>query len=670
MLNPIQQTSMLNQEMKNPHLVETMVTIEPITGRKIQNGYSHTEWVSNIGDGSKEWKIYQEKMSGQIPRIELTFNIQGIPLILTAQSYLTLRITPKLIENQILLDSITGAALETDYEIDRSGWPKLNSQVIDKVQATISNMGTEAYYGFYLNYIRSLKLPTDLRENMSRQFNDNYCAPTVNTLITDREENNYQTLEYRSRAGKNDFLYACSLERTGLKTIQWTSDNTFEIKIPLAEILPVFQIPVLPIAQTNTSGIQLRMVIFSPKHLFYMSRSFKTNLIWNNFSSNHINYVGLRSGEAPLAPSYEIGARDGVPYNGILLHNSSITGVEYSGPSTLLGYDRRLIETIDPKTMITSVENDFFACDIETEAFLNLKVLSNPLLNPLAEAYIQPFINEMNEFRAKFENSALYNQTIVLHPNTPTIFRFTPNRLFYNATQIGLFFFSQTKRWNISDFTGFLANLQIAISKPINSLFTELDTLAGPIHGYYTLPPTVGITNFQIGLSSSATPLFDRPLDKVGMLSATEDCFKKYNPTEMYGKVVQNRKRLSEGDAFFLFDLTHTRDSGYFIDADNLITVGGTLTYNRLVERDFTNIVASSLPSINENVSLQPPEDETNEPQTVSVSSSVSTSTNPPNPPSLSTAESLTVQVIMVVFYQETFTVLLDLEGAVLFQQT
>lgn len=612
---------MLNQEMKNPHLVETMVTVEPTTGRKIQEAEDIDRWLAGM-----EFLVYSQKMSGLIPRIELNFNIQGIPLVLTAQSYLTLRMTPKFTTEITRLDSLAGSPLETEFEINRSGWPKINSQVIDKVQATISNMGTEAYYGFYLNYIRSLRLSGDLRENMSRQYNNNYCAPTVNTLIDQNAQNNYQTYEYRTR-GENSYLFACSIERIGIRSIQWTKDNTFEVRIPLAEILPLFQIPVLPLAQTNTSGIQLRMTIFSPKHLFFMSRCFKTNLIWNNYSDNHLNYAGLRAGEARMVVANALRVDDAGMYNGIIFRGGR--GV-VSTPQTLIGFDKNLLESITPKTMITSDTNSFFACDIETEAFLNLKVLSNPLLNPLAEAYIQPFINEMNEFRTKFETSAIFNQTLVLKPNIPTIFRFTPSRLFYNATQIGLFFFTQTKRWTAEQ-EDFLPILQNSIeTRPINSFFTELDPAAGPIHGYYTLPPTVGITDFQIGLSSSATPLFDRPLDKIGMLSATEDCFKKYNPSEMFGKVIQNRKRLSEGDAFFLFDLTHTRDSGYFIDADNLITVGGTLTYNRMIVDDRIGVMVDDF----------------------------------------ETAEELTVQVIMVVFYQETFTVLLDLEGAVLFQQT
>lgn len=626
MQNPLQQTTILNQEMKNPHLVETMVVVEPITGRRIQNGYSFEEWIDpDLNENTNEWKIYQEKMSGNIPRIEVTFNIQGIPLVLTAQSYLTIRLTPKLMEGVVNLASLTGHPLETNFEINRNGWPKINSQVIDKVQATISNMGTEAYYGFYLNYIRSLRLPSEVRENMMRQFNVNQCIPVVNTLFQENveAEGNYQTYEYRNTEA-DSHLYSCSIERVGPRSIQWTKDNAFEIRIPLSEILPVFQIPVLPLAQTNTSGIQLRMILLSPRHMFYISKSFNSKIIWNNFGENNNNFFGLRGGEVLMFNFLDDMAIDN-RYNGIIIDRQQ----QLSNPNTVIAYDRRILESIPPKTNITSDINNFFSCDLDVDVFLNLKVLSNPLLNPLAEAYIQPFINEMNEFRAKFETSALFNQIVDLKPNIPSIFRFTPSRLFYNATQIGLFFFTQTKRWTDVDNEEMLNSLRATFNqRPFNITYTELDTKAGPIHGYYSLPPTVEISDFQIGLSSSATPLFDRPLDKIGMLSATEDCFKKYNPSEMYGKILQNRKRLSEGDAFFVFDLTHTRDSGYFIDADNLITVGGTLTYRRQTIVDL------------------------NEEQDIT------------------TAPSLQVQVIMVVFYQETFTVLLDLEGSVLFQQT
>lgn len=615
----MQHTALLNQELKNPHLVETMVTIEPTTGRKVQVGYDHKTWITEVRGESPEWTTYKEKMEGNIPRIELNFNIQGVPIILTAQSYLTIRLTPKLKSEVVTLKSIAGSPLQTDFEIDRSGWPKLNSLVVEKTQATISNFGTESYFGFFNNYIRSLRLSEEIRNNMSRQFNNNYCVPTFNSLFTDASSVStaYQTIEYRTRYA-DEFLYSCSLERVGNAAIQWTKDNSFEIRIPLSEVLPIFQVPVIPLKQTNTSGIQLRMFIYSPRHMFFMSRSFRSNVIWNNRGPNVQNFTGLKIGQTTLVkPSGTTSS-----YNGLLLASSGTTSTD----DTLIGFDRRMYENFPSSSIVISDEQDFFACDLDAEVFLNLKVLTDPLLNPLAEAYIQPFINEANEFRSKYETTAIYNQTLKLFPNLPAIFRFTPSRLFYNATQLGLFFFTMSSRWKNDSTNGALTTTKTEVTtRPFNSVYTELNPAAGPIHGYYSLPPTVDISEFQIGLSSSATPLFDRPLDKLGMFSATEDCFKKYGPSEMFGKIVQIRKRMTEGDAFFLFDLTHTRDSGYFIDADNMISVGGTLLY-----QPGNYSAAANTLQLNDHIDLQ---------------------------------------VILVIFYQETFTVLLDLEGSVLLQQ-
>ena len=628
---PTEHTSLLNQEMKNPHLVETLVEINPTTGRLIQAGTPFVDWVADPqGNGNtREWQTYQEKMAGVIPQLEVTFNIQGVPLVLTAQSYLTLRFKPLLPETPVALQSVTGTPLRTSFEIDRSGWPKLNSLVISNAQATLSNFGTESYYGFFNNYIRALRLPEEIRNNMGRQFNENISVSTFNALFEGNAAaaQDYATTEYVSVA-RDAHLYECTMTRTALRSVQWSEDNTFEVRIPLADILPVFQVPVLPLGQTNTSGIQLRLVLRSPKHLFFMSRCFKAPVLWNGYGINSLNMTGLRYG---VVDTRRIGNPIDVPPLG----NIPQAAAGQSDPNTLIGYDVRLIEALGRVSNVQAGAPaggdafSFFACDVQTEAFLNLKVLTNPLLNPLSEAYLQPFINEMNEFRAKFTDSFVYSQSLTLTAGVPRQFKFTPSQLFYNATHVGLFFYTRSTQWNAPN-----AAQQAAIltairtqfqGRPFNASFTEIAAGAGPIHGYYSLPSSVGISQFQIGLGSSATPLYEQPLDKVGMLAATEDCFKKYNPAEMYGLTVQSRKRLSQGDAFFLFDLTHSRDSGYFIDADNMISVQGTLTYTRGAAAD------------NQPVLLR---------------------------------DTLDVEVVLVIFYQNTFTVLLDLDGSVLIQQT
>ena len=147
--------------------------------------------------------------------------------------------------------------------------------------------------------------------------------------------------------------------------------------------------------------------------------------------------------------------------------------------------------------------------------------------------------------------------------------------------------------------------------------------------GFYVLDPQFEVKDLQVGLGSSFTPLYSVPLDQNMLQRETVDYFQKYGKDRMVGKVMENRMRMSQGDAFYVFDFTHARGNGYFIDTDNAVTVTGKVGW----------LNSTDAPSKNEtDVSLQ----EQNE---------------------------VTISVICLVFYTNYFEALLDQGGQVLSSQ-
>lgn len=592
--NPIQHTTLLNNAMKNPHLVETQIYVYPDTGKEIQR----------LPNGVEEWRsVRQQKSKGEIPMIELNFNIQGVPLLLTTQSFMTIRFKLKGFRQPIDVESINGRIPE-DYNLDTAGWPKLNSQVINQAGTTLSNFQLQNYYPFFLNYIRHLQFTHDVDRNSRQSYNDNILE-TFSYLINNR------ILRSTVPRGRNDSLnsggirhpnespysFSCIIEQNEQdgRIFMNVPDWEFDIRIPISEIIPAFQVPVIPLAQTNTSSIQLRVLLNSPMHMFYLPGSVRPRGVSLEGALPLINFNNFNRI---------------IDADGIRLQAVNAQGEYYTfmpNRFTAIGLDKTLLQAFSIPSRFEFLdllegENPLDCWTGTVECFLNLKVLANPLLNPLLGEYIKPFINEMNEFKASFADSFYFGQLLNFrgNPNEVLSFEFRPSQLFYNATHIGVFFASPYKN---------------QIQAEVDVSDNRFTTLQGYMsHGYYTLPPEFVLHNFQVGLGSSCVPLYDRPLDYNDLIQSTIDCFKKYGANEMLGQIVQDESRFRTGDAFVLLDLTHTRGAGYFIDADNMITVRGSITHLRAA-------------------------------------------------PSL-------LQVNLLVFYQNSLTVLLELDGAVLVQQT
>lgn len=275
-----------------------------------------------------------------------------------------------------------------------------------------------------------------------------------------------------------------------------------------------------------------------------------------------------------------------------------------------------------------------FKVDFDVDCELVLHALTTPLLNPLAQRYIEPFIDESNQFVAKFADYYTYSQSLDIRNSTR--FSFSPSQLFYNTTHVALFFIQDinSNPGNYGpDFTCISPDLKVG---NFVSLFS---------HGHFLTHNDFLIKDFQILLGSSCTPLFDRPLTLEDMMVATEEAMKKYNPLEMFGNEMINQNRLQEGNSFFLFDLTHARNSGFFIDADNMIRVEGRIE----TKEKLKNLYNARAPA--QAVQNLP----------VVYTEAPAGRAFPVNPS--------IVHIILMLIFQNTFTVILDLDGAVLFQQ-
>lgn len=607
-MEPFVQSTTLNEELKNPHLVETLIRVAPSTGKRIQ-----TADLDNID------AVLDEKMKGNIPEFDVNFNVQGIPLILSKQSHLEIKLTPVFKENVYVLN--TWKNFPFYFEYNRALWPRVNAACISNASATLSNFSIESPIPHLLPHIKYNQMSDDLRTNNSRNWNP--------SSISIKGDEYCYSNKYVNTSGIGGFTqpihsspYGAFLRlEAGQQNIHDWFGNPLLIQIPLEDILPVFQVPVIPLRQTNTSNINIRLRLKSPRHMFYSS------LFFNPASAGSVMYQAqnqafavqgiqtIETGNITIATANGNRATDiqtAVVGGGTLAWLKAVTSSPFMYFSNLNG----------------------FKVDFDVDCELVLHALTTPLLNPLAQRYIEPFIDETNQFVAKFADYYTYSQSLVIKNSIR--FSFSPSQLFYNTTHVALFFIQDINS-DPDDYGPELTVLSPDLKVGnLSSLFS---------HGHFLTHNDFLIKDFQILLGSSCTPLFDRPLTLEDMMVATEEAMKKYNPLEMFGNEMINQNRLQEGNSFFLFDLTHARNSGFFIDADNMIRVEGRIeTKTNLRNVDNVQAPARAVRNL--------PVVYTQAPQGRAF---------PVNPD--------IVHIILMLIFQNTFTVILDLDGAVLFQQ-
>lgn len=608
-MEPFVQSTTLNEELKNPHLVETLIRVAPSTGKRIQTA-----------DLNKIDAILNEKMKGTIPEFDVNFNVQGIPLILSKQSHLEIKLTPSFKENVYVLKKWKNFPFYFEY--NRALWPRVNAACISNASATLSNFSIESPIPHLLPHIKYNQMSDDLRTNNSRNWNpssisikgDDYCYS--NKYVNSSGSGAFSQPIHSSPYGAYLRTYLSTDNRQN-----WFG-NPLLIQIPLEDILPVFQVPVIPLRQTNTSNINIRLRLKSPRHMFYSS------LFFNPASAASVMY---QSSTQALTVS---GIEALVTSNLYIKTTDDKTGYGDIQNKVVGGGTLAWLKAVTQNPFMYFSNLDGFKVDFDVDCELVLHALTTPLLNPLAQRYIEPFIDESNQFVAKFADYYTYSQSLSI--GNSTRFSFSPSQLFYNTTHVALFF--------IQDINPTPGNYdrELKCLSPdliignLNSLFS---------HGHFLTHNDFLIKDFQILLGSSCTPLFDRPLTLEDMMVATEEAMKKYNPLEMFGNDMINQNRLQEGNSFFLFDLTHARNSGFFIDADNMIRVEGRIeTKQKLYNKANAEEPGDSVKRL--------PVIYTEPPQGKSF----------PRNPSI-------VHVILMLIFQNTFTVILDLDGAVLFQQ-
>lgn len=606
-MEPFVQSTILNEELKNPHLVETLIRVVPSTGKRVES--------ANLDELEE---VLKSKLTGQIPEFDVNFNVQGVPLVLSKQSHLELRLTPVFKQPLQILEK--WANLPLTFEYNRALWPKVNAACVAQASATFSNFSVESPIPMLMPYLRYFQMSDDLRTNYSRAWNPSF--------ITEGDGGNYY---YGNRYVTSTITGAFTqpIHRSPYETAAVRSEDSLYfwygqpllIQIPLEDILPVFQVPVIPLRQTNTSNINIRLRLRSPRHMFFSAAYFNppSTASFVDYGADNINTF-VQGIEALVHKN--IMMADGEPMD---IQTMVVGGGTLAWLKALTNH---------PFARYGSINS--FMVDFNVDCELVLHCLTTPLLNPLAQRYIEPFIDEQNQFVAHFTDYYAYNQTLNTDLRINNRFSFTPSQLFYNTTHVALFFMQDVKDPN------YRVVLPKTLSQPIQ--VGDLTSLFN--HAHFVIRENIDIKQFNILLGSSCVPLFDHPLTMADMMVATEEAMKKYNPNEMYGDLMFLQSRVQEGDAFFLFDLTHARNSGFFIDADNMMRVEGVIT-----ER----------PSLTQG-ELQDPVDLPDPDEAAAIYG------QPPLARARPTNEPL-IHIIMMLLYQNTFTVLLDLDGAVLFQQ-
>ena len=285
-----------NQELKNPHLVETAVFFPPLQGARI---VEHTP-----GPGSTQVDALKQQFRdmslGNIPTIDCTFRIQGVPLILTDQSYLVLNLLPWC-PSGILLEFM-GDSREMNFPPNmhfmKANWPKLASCCVKSAKATFSNFGVQSDWPFFFNYINALgqNVSTAKNNKMSHFFtyvergtadglmagSVAYSAANQGVSYFGRDRNvgplrlfQDKTLlsPYKGIRTADPYTMSFNIQRatTTSNVVVKMSSNTLQLHIPLREILPIFSVPVIPLLSTNAAQIELTITLYDPRYMFPLS---------------------------------------------------------------------------------------------------------------------------------------------------------------------------------------------------------------------------------------------------------------------------------------------------------------------------------------------------------------------------------------------------------------
>lgn len=608
-MEPFVQSTTLNEELKNPHLVETLIRVVPSTGKRIES--------ANLDELEK---VLDSKLTGQIPEFDVNFNVQGVPLVLSKQSHLELRLTPVFKQQLQILEKWENLPLTFEY--NRALWPKVNAACVAQASATFSNFSVESPIPMLMPYLRYFQMSDDLRTNYSRAWNPSYISEGDggNYYYGNRYVTSTITGAFTQPIHRSPYEVTAIQSAALSSTYNWYGQPLL-VQIPLEDILPVFQVPVIPLRQTNTSNINIRLRLRSPRHMFFSAAYFNppTTASFVSYGADNINsfvqgITALVGEDIMMANNQRMDIQTKVVGGGTLAWLKALTNYPFARYGSIKS----------------------FMVDFDVDCELVLHCLTTPLLNPLAQRYIEPFIDEQNQFVAHFTDYYTYSQTLNTDLRINNRFSFTPSQLFYNTTHVALFFMQDVKDPDHDDV------LPQTLSQPLQvggltSLFN---------HTHFVIRENIDIKQFNVLLGSSCVPLFDHPLTMADMMVATEEAMKKYNPNEMYGDLMFLQSRFQEGDAFFLFDLTHARNSGFFIDADNMMRVEGVITARTsLTQGPLQDAVPLPIQPALASIYGQLPQVRER-------------SSNTP-----------LIHIIMMLLYQNTFTVLLDLDGAVLFQQ-
>lgn len=576
---PSEFTPTLNQDLKNPHLVETAVFFEPVDGWLLSKG-------QKVPTGDAEKNTFKENLdnvmknaaNGNIPVITKLFRISGVPLVLTDQSYLVIQLDPIFIDSQFNYEVGETTSIPDYFRVLRANWPKLASACIKGAKCTFSNFGVTSDWPFFYNYINALGTPDDIMSNERTSYFGTYVENTVQKLVYNNSPSFYYSYLGKDpcasfTAGSPSFAdapyvhspfslkftpYASTYDAVRAKatfTAGWSENNSVNLKIPLREILPVFNVPVLPLLSTNSANIELTITFYDPRYMFML-------------------YGALMSPDSASPIS------------------------------------------------IPAAESLFACIDLDAYCFMNLKILTDPANNPLAKAYMEPFLVARNFFKARFTDYYIFQNDISIGPGQTKRFAFRPSQMFYNMTHVALFFYNgqlDVEGVRTPDFIP-------SIITPLQKIYYLENARSLAVKGHYVLDEDFLVSNFQVGLGSSQTPLFSVPLQNVQLQQMTVDHFQKYGKNRMVGRVLQNRARMSQGDAFYVIDFTHARNSGFFVDADNMVSITGEITWKAPVHEGNT---AGQFLSWKEKQ----------------------------------------ISVICVVFYTNYFTVLLDQGGSVIISQ-
>lgn len=571
-MDPYASVRQLSEEMKNPHLIETVLRIPPMTGKVLQTA-----------DINSLPQVFAEKMSGNIPTLDVAFDVSGIPLLLTRQSYVELRLKPTF--RQQVQYAYTFFTVPAEFEYNRYLWPKLNIACVESVSASFSNFGMENPTPTILPYIQSFRFNEVMKVNTMRSWNPSYLTSITsdesssliyaNRFLNIPINGNFSQTKHRSP-------YSSSLSHVNSNVYSWISSDLL-VHIPLQDLLPVFQIPVIPLRQTNSSSFQLRLVLRSPRHMFFSARCFNpptASSIMIKGSTETNNAAETQGLAVHQMGAVEIG---GAPRD---IADAVVGGGTRDWLLSLTNY---------PFAQATNINS--FDVDFTVECELVLRALTTPLLNPLIPRFLEPFINEANEFIAQYNDIYTFSTIINWEKRSSSRFSFIIHQLFYNTTHLALIFVqgpskqlaSNEIEWKVKTLSGSVPVCNVA------SLFK---------HGHFYLQKELRVDNFNILLGSGQTALFDRPLSFEEMFAATEAALTKYDNNTMYGDLVSISSRFHEGDAMFLFDLTHARDSGYFIDTDNRVYIEGQVTMTKYAAQ---NTIAVNNPNT-PNETGEPPE--------------------------------------------------------------